>query len=405
MAHDEAPGGADRPGTTGRRQATTGGSRIRRGQDAAAVQQTLDARAADLDRSHDPGYEAALARAADVELAAREPIDAGGDGGAIRVGTASWTDPTMTAAGVFYPVGADTAEERLDFYAHRFPVVEVDATYYALPSRRTAELWVERTPPDFIFDVKAHALLTGQPTETRRLPRPIREALPGELAAKARIYAKDLPDELRDEVWRMFAEGLEPLSEAGQLGAVFLQYPRWFFTSTENRAAIREATSRLANAGLRAAVEFRNGSWFNEKNVERTLRFLEDEAIPLVLVDEPQGFKSSVPAMVATTSPDLAVVRFHGRRAETWERQGVAPVEKFRYLYDREELEAWVPRIREAARAVQQTHVLMNNCYANYGSTNALELAALLADLSEEAQPTVDGGKTPSTDRDPGGDP
>jgi hypothetical protein len=124
----------------------------------------------------------------------------------------------MTAAGVFYPSEADTAEERLQFYASRFPVVEVDATYYALPSRRLSELWVERTPPDFVFDIKAHALLTGQPTETKRLPKALREALPATLASKARLYAKDLPGELLAEVWAMFADGLTPLAEAGQLG-------------------------------------------------------------------------------------------------------------------------------------------------------------------------------------------
>src|SRR5439155_1689546 len=80
-------------------------------------------------------------------------------------GTASWTDPTMTAPGVFYPRGADSAEERLRFYASKFSVVEVDSTYYALPNKRTAESWVERTPKGFVFDIKAHALMTGQPTE------------------------------------------------------------------------------------------------------------------------------------------------------------------------------------------------------------------------------------------------
>jgi uncharacterized protein YecE (DUF72 family) len=355
---------------------------------------------------HDPGAEATLARAALVEEAASEPIalpadaapgatapgtpgepaaerTAGSPTHRILVGTASWTDPTMTAAGVFYPSGADSAEERLAYYASRFPVVEVDATYYALPARRTAELWLERTPPDFTFDVKAHALLTGQPTETRRLPKALREALPAEVAAKARVYAKDLPPEVLDEVWATFRDGLEPLAEGGQLGAVFLQYPRWFFTSSENRDAIVEAAERLAP--LAVAVEFRNATWFNEKNLERTLRFLGDHAIPLVMVDGPQGFKSSVPPIVATTSPDLAVVRFHGRRTETWEAQRIPTVERFRYLYDRDELEEWVPRIRQAAREVRETHVLMNNCYANYGSTNARELAALLLEPAEEA--------------------
>jgi uncharacterized protein YecE (DUF72 family) len=292
----------------------------------------------------------------------------------------------MTAAGVFYPEGADSAEERLNFYASRFPVVEVDATYYALPVRRTAELWVERTPPDFVFDIKAHALMTGQPTETKRLPKDLRAALPPEVAEKARIYAKDLPDEVRDDVWGWFADGLEPLKEAGQLGSILLQYPRWFFTSSENRDEIEQAVERLRAVGLTGSVEFRNASWFNEKNLDRTMRFLGDRNIPIVMVDGPQGFKSSVPPIVATTSADLALVRFHGRRTETWEKQNVKTVERFRYLYDEDQLEEWAPRVREAASQSKDMHVLFNNCYANYGATNAIELAQLLLDMEAAQQ-------------------
>ena len=109
------------------------------------------------------------------------------------------------------------------------------------------------------------------------------------------------------------------------------------------------------------------------------MRFLEDEKIPLVMVDGPQGFKSSVPPIVATTHPDLAVVRFHGRRTATWESmKGLPTVERFRYLYEPQELAEWVPRIGAAAKQTKDTHVLMNNCYANYGSTNARELALML---------------------------
>ena len=138
---------------------------------------------AGMTTSHDPGPDAANARSTDVAAAAAEPIEVAG-GGTVRIGTASWTDPTMIAPGVFYPRGADTAEERLHFYAETFPVVEVDATYYALPAARTAELWVDRTPPDFTFDIKAHALMTGQGTETKRLPKVIRDELTAELRAK-----------------------------------------------------------------------------------------------------------------------------------------------------------------------------------------------------------------------------
>src|SRR6476661_3696522 len=192
--------------------------------------------APDLDPTHDPGADGARERleaTAALDDAASEPLEGPG-GHTIRVGTASWTDPTMTAAGVFYPSAADSAEERLQYYASRFPLVEVDATYYSLPPRRTSELWVQRTPPYFTFDIKAHALMTGQPAETKRLPNDLREALPAEVAEKRRIYAKDLPDELKDDVWAWFADGLEPLADAGQLGSILLQYPRWFFTSSEN---------------------------------------------------------------------------------------------------------------------------------------------------------------------------
>jgi uncharacterized protein YecE (DUF72 family) len=327
---------------------------------------------------NDPGSAAAADRVAALETIASEPLELDGRG-RVLVGTASWTDPTMTASGVFYPVGADSAEERLQYYASTFPVVEVDATYYALPAERTSQLWVDRTPPDFTFDIKAHALMTGQGTETKRLPKVIRENLPEEQQAKSRIYAKDLPDELHDAVWQMFRDGLAPLAERGQLGSILLQYPKWVFPSNENRAQIEDAAERLD--GWKVAVEFRNGSWLNEKNAERTTRFLAERNIPFVMVDEPQGFKSSVPPEVVVTSSDLALVRFHGRNADTWEKKGITPAERFRYLYSRDELAEWVPRIREVASQAKEVHALFNNCYANYGTTNAREIAALLADL------------------------
>ena len=324
---------------------------------------------------HDPGFEAAGELAAAVQGAAASPVHVRG-GGEVWAGTASWTDPTMTAKGVFYPSSANSAEDRLRYYAEQFPVVEVDATYYALPQARQAELWAERTPDGFVFDVKAHALLTGQPSEVKRLPKDLREALPDALATKARVYGKDLPPELSDEVWSRFLEGIEPLRAAGKLGAVFLQFPRWVFPSHEARELIRGAQERLGDRRL--TVEFRHGSWFNEKNAERTLRFLTDQKVPYVIVDEPQGFKSSVPPVAVVTSPDLAVFRFHGQRADTWEKPGIPPNERFRYLYDEDQLGDWAGRVAEAARSARETHVLMNNCSGNYGTTNAMQLADLL---------------------------
>lgn len=325
---------------------------------------------------HDPGFGYSAELAAPVLDAASRPIRIRG-GGEVRVGTASWTDPTMTARGVFYPSDAGTAEARLRYYATRFSVVEVDATYYALPREDQSKLWVERTPDGFAMDVKAHALMTGQPSEIKRLPAGIREALPAAMKEKARIYGKDLPKDVYDEIWDAFKRGVEPLRQAGRLGAVFLQFPRWVFPSNEAREQILDAKARLG--GIQLTVEFRHGSWFNEKNAERTLRFLTDNQIPYVVVDEPQGFKSSVPPVAAVTSPELAVFRFHGRRADTWEKPNIQPSGRFRYLYDEDELADWAPRVAEAARSARQTHALMNNCSGNYGTTNARQLADLLA--------------------------
>ncbi|MEP6469181.1 MAG: DUF72 domain-containing protein, partial [Chloroflexota bacterium] len=118
---------------------------------------------------HDPGPDSSADRGEAHAEAPRQPLRIGD--GIVRIGTASWTDPTMTAPGVFYPPDASTAEDRLRFYADQFPIVEVDATYYALPNRHMGEVWLERTPPDFTFDIKAHALMTGQPSEAKRLPK------------------------------------------------------------------------------------------------------------------------------------------------------------------------------------------------------------------------------------------
>jgi uncharacterized protein YecE (DUF72 family) len=324
---------------------------------------------------HDPGPDLAAVRGEAHATAAREPLSVGG--ATVRIGTASWTDPTMTAPGVFYPPDAATAEDRLVYYANQFPMVEVDATYYALPARRTGELWLERTPPDFTFDIKAHALMTGQPSEVSRLPKDLREELPAEIIDKKRVYARDLPNEIETEIWTRFMDGIEPLRSSGKLGAVFLQYPRWFFPTNESRDEIVKARERLGDTPF--AVELRHASWFNEKNAERTTRFLTKYEIPFVMVDAPPGTKSSIPPMTLVTSPKLAVVRFHGRRTDTWEKSGIPVVERFRYLYDESELGDWVPRIREAAAEVPEIHILMNNCYANYGTTNAREIADLLA--------------------------
>jgi uncharacterized protein YecE (DUF72 family) len=283
----------------------------------------------------------------------------------------------MTAPGVFYPPGASSAEQRLRHYASLFSFVEIDAAYYAIPSAATAGRWAERTPPGFVFDVKAHALMTGHATEVGRLPARVRELLPHSLARR-RLRPDSLPPDAVDECWRLFIEGLEPLRSSGKLGSILLQYPPWFVPGREEAGTIERSAARLAAAGMRCAVELRNAGWFRGRVGARTIEFLAERRIPFVVVDEPQGLENSVPPVVVATSPDLVVIRLHGQRAESWDVPGTSVEERFRYLYSREELEPWAARVAELAGQAAEVHVVFNNCYANLGAANALEMATLV---------------------------
>jgi uncharacterized protein YecE (DUF72 family) len=296
--------------------------------------------------------------------------------GRILIGTSSWTDPTLIKDGDFYPPGTKTAEARLKFYASRFPLVEVDSTYYYPPSEKNSVLWIERTPADFTFNIKAYSLLTNHPTRVDSLYGDIRASLPPELLDKRNVYRDKLPADAVDEVWQRFRDALMPLHSAGKLGAVLFQFPQWFVISRKSKAYIEECVARLPD--YRIAVEFRHHSWMREDNREETLAFLEERNLPFVCVDMPQGFASSVPPIAAATADDLAMVRFHGRNRDAWETKSDTASERFRYDYSPAELGEWVPRIESLSEETRETHVLMNNCYRDFAVRNARELGDLL---------------------------
>jgi len=293
----------------------------------------------------------------------------------ILVGTCSWTDKTLIESGCFYPEWARSAEAHLQYYASQFGIVEVDSSYYALPNERTSQLWVERTADSFVFDIKAFRLFTHHPTPMRALPRDIRQNLPPMPKEKANIYQRDMPAELSDELWSRFEQALLPLSSVGKLGVVLFQFPPWFYPGNEQRDCILSCQKRLPQ--YRIAIEFRHNSWVNEKNRDRTLNFLRDNDLPYVCVDQPQGFKSSLPPIAEATS-DIGLVRFHGRNSEMWEKKGASVTERFNYLYTREELQEWVPRIKELALRTRQLHVLFNNCYQDKAVRNASQVRLML---------------------------
>jgi uncharacterized protein YecE (DUF72 family) len=289
--------------------------------------------------------------------------------GLIRVGTASWTDRTLIESG-WYPPDASTPEKRLRFYASRFPLVEVDATYYALPAEQTATTWAARTPEGFVFNVKAFSLFTQHPTLVSALPADLRPAV--EKTGKDRVYLKDVDPAVTDQAWGRFLAALEPLRQSEKLGAILLQFPQWFPISRASKDYILACAQRAAPR--RVCVEFRNRTWMTEDNQKETLGFLTAHKLPYVCVDMPQGYPSSIPPVLAATS-DLAVVRMHGH-SDKWSSKDI--YQRFGYRYTEDELNQWASKVRGLAEEADTTHVLFNNCYRDYAQVNAQQLAALL---------------------------
>ena len=292
--------------------------------------------------------------------------------GQIKVGISSWTEPTLVKSG-WYPPTATTAEDRLRYYASKFPIVEIDSTFYAIPNQKTAQLWVERTPKDFTFNAKAYALLTQHPAPAARLPKDLREKLS---ESKSNLYFKDLAPKEKERVWDRFREGMQPLQDAGKLGAIVFQFPKWFLPSPASYRFMEDLREWLPD--FKIAIEFRQASWLKDERRQRVLEFLKGHGLSYVVVDEPQGFGSSVPPVVAVTAP-LGMVRFHGHNRESWEKKGISTAEKFRYLYQPSELKTWVPRLRDMAAQAGEVHAVMNNCYSDYAVRNAADLGELLA--------------------------
>lgn len=292
----------------------------------------------------------------------------------ILVGTASWTDKTLIESHAFYPPSCNSAEARLRYYASIFPLVEVDSSYYGMPSASNSALWAERTPPGFVFDVKAFRLFTGHQTEPKCLPKDIQAELPK--TDKKNLYYKDIPAPIIEALWARFFAALEPLRAADKLGAVLFQFPHWVTATPKSIAHVEHCAERARP--LLTAFEFRHESWFNEKHRESTLRMEREYGIVHVIVDAPSDVQNRVHSVWEATSPALAIVRLHGRNAQTWSGAESA-AERFNYDYADEELEGLASPIQDIASRVARTHVLFNNCYRDVAQRNAISLMGMVS--------------------------
>ena len=287
----------------------------------------------------------------------------------IRIGTCSWTERSLVESGEFYPKGISSPEERLRYYASRFDTVEVDSSYYAIPSVQTTGLWAERTPSEFVFHLKAYGALTGHGIVLKSLPAALRALLPAAVREQRSVRVEDTA--LLKAIAEAFVASCAPLRAAGKLGVVVFQFPPWFVYRTGELDRILRCRELMGD--LPIAVEFRHGSWLTERRRNEVLGFLRDNAITYVTADEPQyGTLATVPFLAAATT-GTAYLRLHGRNRETWLRKGIDTSLRYDYLYPAEELKEFVAAAGRLATEARVVYLMFNNCRLGHAMKNALE--------------------------------
>jgi uncharacterized protein YecE (DUF72 family) len=303
----------------------------------------------------------------------------------MRVGISSWADPALIEEGTFYPKKSMSAEARLRFYASVFDVVEVNASYYAIPDVLTVRRWAERTPPGFIFHAKAWSLMTGHNPRAGTLPADVQALLPRQprRSPRGEVLADEVPPEGVEAAFRLFRAALGPLEEAGKLGYVLFQFAPWVHFEDRWLEYLAGLPARLP--GWTLAVELRHRSWFPD-HADETLRALRAARLAHVVTDAP-AVGGAMPHVTAVTAP-AAVMRLHGRNAEGWLRQlrGEEPAvrEKYDYLYQEPELAALLPELSGMAEDSEEVFVSFNNNNRDYPVRNALMLKRLLGQPTPE---------------------
>jgi uncharacterized protein YecE (DUF72 family) len=275
----------------------------------------------------------------------------------VRLGTCSFADEGLLKH--WYPRGVSTPAGRLGYYAERFDTVEVDSPFYALPDPAVAGRWARRTPPDFVFHLKAHASMTGH-----------------EPAEQASAFAA-------------FRTAVEPLELSGKLRGVLLQFHPRFVKSAaavEELSHVRELLDPLV-----PLIEFRHRSWLEPWEQDDTLDFLERHGLAYVSVDAPATRASNVVPRVAAATHPVAYVRFHGRNWKTWNIRGGKSSDRFDWMYEPEELAEWVEPIGRLAEQADEVYALFNNNKDDFAPRSATILRGLL----DEAGIPAAGGIEP----------
>ncbi len=301
----------------------------------------------------------------------------------VRIGTCSWADESLLK--LWYPREVRSAEARLRYYAEHFDTVEVDSTYYRLPEVEMTTRWAERTPPGFVFHVKAFGVMTRHPVRVQQLPPDLRDE--AEVDDRGRVYRPSR--EFRAKLFSRFGEALEPLRAAGKLGGVLLQFPPYVVPRESSTEYIKWARKQLDNDEV--LVEFRHRSWLDGEQRAQTLSFLEDIGANFVITDSPRTEATNVVPTVQAVTGDTAYVRFHGRNAATWNVRGKSAAQRFDYLYSEGELGEWTEPFRELTGRAGAVYAFFNNNgrsqdatggWVAQAPTNAMMLRRTLTDAN-----------------------
>jgi uncharacterized protein YecE (DUF72 family) len=307
----------------------------------------------------------------------------------VRIGTCSWADEALSKW--FYPPKLP-AKERLAWYAQHFDTVEVDSTFYRLPSESMVQGWAERTPDNFTMHIKAFGLMTRHPVKAEVIPEDLRDEMP--VDDRGRVDRP--PRELRAEIFSRFLGALEPLRSGGKLGGILFQLPPYIVYKETSLQYLEWARAQLE--GHEMLVEFRHRSWLDEENRVDSLSFLERIGASYVVVDAPRSdtARNLVPTVVATTSA-LAYVRFHGRNLGTWNKRGGSAAERFDYLYTDEELGEWVEPLQELAGETEQAYAFFNNNASSEDPDNPLGRVAQAATNARQLRRLLDVNRIPAS--------
>lgn len=246
------------------------------------------------------------------------------------------------------------AGRKLQSYASHFPVVELDATFYAIPNEQTVQKWITETPENFRFVVKAYQGMTGH----QRGENPFSNQ-------KTMFDAFDL--------------AMKPMQDAGKLAMILFQFPPWFTVTKERVNLLKGIRERYRDYDL--ALEFRHQSWFTDDIRQKTLDYMRQDNWIHSICDEPQAGEKSIPFVPEPTSATKSLVRLHGRNIAGWNYPAKGEEWRdVRYLYDYRinELEELSRAVKNIHKQVNESCVIFNNNSKGHAAGNAKQLQNLL---------------------------